>query len=66
MAKNSKLVAKLFFHPGSVQPAPGALPLPVGGCQDASPSRSGLLSEEERLPLCRAPNPPPQLLSLWG
>lgn len=42
MAKNSKLVAKLFFfHPDLVQPAPGAPPLAARGCRDASPGRSG-------------------------
>ena len=65
MAKNSKLVAKpFFFHPGLVQPAPGALLLPAGGCRDTSPSRSGLLPEEKKLLLCRAPTPPAAPLPL--
>lgn len=66
MAKNPKLLAKpFFFQLGLVQPALGAVPLPARRCRDSSPSRSGLLSKEEKLLLCRAPTPLP-LPSLWG
>lgn len=44
MAKKPKLVASLFFHPGSVQPAPGARQLP------ARTPLPGLLPEEEAVP----------------